>query len=106
MNINVGDMVRVSMQKRGFTFERLASELTKQQEILGHKGIIRKQNLHAKVVIRDGEAGITPEMARRIEIILDLPRYSLVDLCPKRALNSKAEQLKLEKVNKLLGGED
>lgn len=103
MNINVGDMLYITLKKKDYTLTRLAEELTKQQEILGYKGTILKSNLSSKFTIRDGEAGVTPELARRIEIILDLPKYSLVDMCPKRSREAKSQIARVKRVDELLG---
>lgn len=99
----MGDMLYITMKKKGWTLQALADELTKQQEILGYRGSISKVNLCAKIHIQFGEAGITPELARRIEIIMGLEKYSLVNMCPKRSLNSPSQKKKVEKVDMLLG---
>lgn len=74
--MQIGTYIKLILQKKGWTYQQLADRLSEPD--LAVKGRVVSKHRIGNIVI--GAEGISPRTARRIEIALDLPKYSLVEI--------------------------
>ena len=89
--MQIGKYIKLILQKKNMTQQDLVNKLNELH--LGEKGEITRFKISA--VLNQG-IGLSPYLARKIEIALDLPKYSIVSKVgfPK----GEREKKKLEEI--------
>lgn len=85
--MHLGEYLKILMIKKNITGQDLANMLNKQEGMEFHnrgKATVTKHQVSYWI---NGIEGISPLMARRIEIALNLKENSLVELIPEKGSN-------------------
>lgn len=85
--MHLGEYLKILMLKKGISGQDLANMLNKQKGMEFHdRGKATVTRFQVSYWI-NGTEGISPLMARRIELALDLKENSLVELIPEKGSN-------------------
>jgi transcriptional regulator with XRE-family HTH domain len=85
--LNIGEYIKIILQKRNITLTKLAEMMTEYEKKNGSTNTIYRTHLSAEF----NAGAITIERARKIEIALKLPEFQLVHLV-KHNLSPKEEE--------------
>lgn len=72
-----GQYLKLILQKKGLTYQNLADLMMKYRKQNNIKGKIDKHNIFYRI---SGELNISNDFAREVEIVLDLPKGTLLDI--------------------------
>lgn len=72
-----GQYLRLILQKKGLTYQQLADLMMEYRTKNNIKGKIDKHNIFYRI---SGHLNITDDFAREVEIVLNLPQGTLLDI--------------------------
>ena len=75
--MHIGTYIKLILIKKNMTQQALVDRLNELVLVKENESVKK----HTISDIINGKLGISPYMARRIEIALDVPKYSIVRLC-------------------------
>lgn len=72
-----GQYLKLILQKKGLTYQNLADLMMEYRKQNNIKGKIDKHNIFYRI---SGELNISNDFAKEVEIVLDLPEGTLLDI--------------------------